>query len=231
MEKSQKRRVDPEALKKEAAEAALAYVPKGCVLGVGTGSTTMYFIRGLKKGWVRGAVPSSKESERALRKKGIPVLDLNQAKKVSVYVDGADEVDRRMRLIKGGGGALTREKIIATAANKFICIVDESKLVKRLGKFPVPMEVVPMARDQVAKEIRRRGGRPVWRKNFMTDNGGEILDVHGWRVTDPVKKERELEGIPGVICAGIFGKRRADLVLVGGPLGVREIKGGRGIRW
>ncbi|HCP06701.1 MAG TPA: ribose 5-phosphate isomerase A, partial [Verrucomicrobiales bacterium] len=110
--------MDPEALKKEAAEAALAYVPKGCVLGVGTGSTTMYFIRGLKKGWVRGAVPSSKESERALRKKGIPVLDLNQAKKVSVYVDGADEVDRRMRLIKGGGGALTREKIIATAANK-----------------------------------------------------------------------------------------------------------------
>jgi len=223
--------VDPKALKKEAAEAALAYVPKGCVLGVGTGSTTMYFIRGLKKGWVRGAVPSSKESERALRKKGIPVLDLNQAKKVSVYVDGADEVDRRMRLIKGGGGALTREKIIATAANKFICIVDESKLVKRLGKFPVPLEVVPMARDQVAKEIRRRGGRPVWRRNFMTDNGGEILDVHGWRVTDPVKKERELEGIPGVICAGIFGKRRADLVLVGGPLGVREIKGGRGIRW
>jgi ribose 5-phosphate isomerase A len=231
VEKSQKRRVDPEALKKEAAEAALAYVPKGCVLGVGTGSTTMYFIRGLKKGWVRGAVPSSKESERALRKKGIPVLDLNQAKKVSVYVDGADEVDRRMRLIKGGGGALTREKIIATAANKFICIVDESKLVKRLGKFPVPLEVVPMARDQVAKEIRRRGGRPVWRRNFMTDNGGEILDVHGWRVTDPVKKERELEGIPGVICAGIFGKRRADLVLVGGPLGVRKIKGGRGIRW
>lgn len=231
MEKSQKRRVDPEALKKEAAEAALAYVPKGCVLGVGTGSTTMYFIRGLKKGWVRGAVPSSKESERALRKKGIPVLDLNQAKKVSVYVDGADEVDRRMRLIKGGGGALTREKIIATAANKFICIVDESKLVKRLGKFPVPLEVVPMARDQVAKEIRRRGGRPVWRRNFMTDNGGEILDVHGWRVTDPVKKEKELEGISGVICAGIFGKRRADLVLVGGPLGVRKIKGGRGIRW
>ena len=231
MEKSQKRRVDPEALKKEAAEAALAYVPKGCVLGVGTGSTTMYFIRGLKKGWVRGAVPSSKESERALRKKGIPVLDLNQAKKVSVYVDGADEVDRRMRLIKGGGGALTREKIIATAANKLICIVDESKLVKRLGKFPVPLEVVPMARDQVAKEIRRRGGRPVWRRNFMTDNGGEILDVHGWRVTDPVKKEKELEGISGVICAGIFGKRRADLVLVGGPLGVRKIKGGRGIRW
>ena len=219
------------AFKKEAAEAALAYVPKGCVLGVGTGSTTMYFIQGLQKGWVRGAVPSSKETERALRRKGIRVLDLNQAKRVSVYVDGADEVDPKLRLIKGGGGALTREKIIANAAKKFICIVDESKLVKRLGKFPVPMEVVPMARGQVAKEIRRRGGRPVWRKNFITDNGGEILDVHGWRVTDPVKKEKELEEIPGVICAGVFGKRRADLVLVGGPLGVRKIRGGRGTRW
>lgn len=218
-------------MKQAVARAALAYVPKGCVLGVGTGSTTMYFIQGLKKGWVRGAVPSSKETERALRKKGIRVLDLNQAKKVSLYVDGADEVDPKLRLIKGGGGALTREKIIATAAKKFICIVDESKLVKRLGKFPVPLEVVPMARDQVAREIRRRGGRPVWRKNFMTDNGGEILDVHGWRVTDPIKKEKELEGIPGVICAGVFGKRRADLVLVGGLDGVREIRGGRGIRW
>ena len=226
MEKSQKRRVDKKALKKEAAEAALAYVPKGCVLGVGTGSTTMYFIRGLKKGWVRGAVPSSKETERALRKKGIRVLDLNQAKKVSLYVDGADEVDPKLRLIKGGGGALTREKIIATAAKKFICIVDESKLVKRLGKFPVPLEIVPMAREQVTKEIRRWGGRPVWRKNFITDNGGEILDVHGWKVTDPVKKENELEGIPGVICAGVFGKRRADLVLVATPDGVRKIKGG-----
>ena len=218
-------------MKQVVARAALEYVPKGCVLGVGTGSTTMYFIQGLKKGWVRGAVPSSRETERALRKKGIRVLDLNQAKKVSLYVDGADEVDPKLRLIKGGGGALTREKIIANAAKKFICIVDESKLVKRLGKFPVPMEVVPMARDQVAREIRRRGGRPVWRKNFMTDNGGEILDVHGWRITDPIKKEKELEGISGVICAGVFGKRRADLVLVGGLDGVREIRGGRGIRW
>jgi ribose 5-phosphate isomerase A len=121
---------------------------------------------------------------------------------------------------------LTREKIIATAAKKFICIVDESKLVKRLGKFPVPLEIVPMARDQVAREIRRGGGRPVWRKNFITDNGGEILDVHGWSVSDPVKKEKELEGIPGVICAGVFAKRRADLVLVAASDGVRKIKGG-----
>ncbi|NDI17538.1 MAG: ribose-5-phosphate isomerase RpiA [Verrucomicrobia bacterium] len=215
------------SLKQAAAEAALAYVPKGCLLGVGTGSTMMYFIRGLRKGWVRGAVPSSKGTEQALRRRGIRVLNLNQAKRVRLYVDGADEVDAKLRLTKGGGGALTREKIIATAAKKFICIVDESKLVKRLGKFPIPLEVVPMARDQVAKEIRRRGGRPVWRKNFMTDNGGEILDVHGWRVTDPVKKEKELEGIPGVICAGVFGKRRADLVLVGTPEGVKTIRSSR----
>ena len=184
----------------------------------------IYFIRGLKKGWVRGAVPSSKGTEQALRKRGIRVLGLDQAKKVRLYVDGADEVDAKLRLTKGGGGALTREKIIATAAKKFICIVDESKLVKRLGKFPIPLEVVPMARDQVAREVRKMGGRPVWRKGFVTDNGGEILDVHGWKVTDPVKKENELERIPGVICAGVFGKRRADLVLVGTPAGVKTIR-------
>jgi len=218
--------MDQKTLKKTVAEAALAHVPKGCVLGVGTGSTTMYFIQGLKRGWVRGAVPSSKGTEKALRKKGIRVLDLNQAKKVSLYVDGADEADPKLRLIKGGGGALTREKIIASAAKKFLCIVDETKLVKRLGKFPVPLEVVPMARGQVAREVRRRGGRPVWRKGFLTDNGGEILDVHGWRISDPVKKEKELEGIPGVICAGVFGKRRADLLLVGTPQGIREIRAG-----
>jgi ribose 5-phosphate isomerase A len=222
--KSQKRRVDLISLKQAAAEAALAYVPKGCLLGVGTGSTMVYFIRGLKRGWVRGAVPSSKGTEQALRKRGIRVLNLNQAKKVRLYVDGADEVDPKLRLTKGGGGALTREKIIATAAKKFICIVDESKLVKRLGKFPIPLEVVPMARDQVAKEIRKRGGRPVWRRGFVTDNGGEILDVHGWKINNPVKMERELEAIPGVICAGIFGRRRADLLLLATPRGVKRIQ-------
>ena len=211
-------------LKRAAAEAALAYVPKGCLLGVGTGSTMIYFIRGLKKGWVRGAVPSSKGTEQALRKRGIRVMNLNQAKRVRLYVDGADEVDPKLRLTKGGGGALTREKIIATAAKKFICIVDDSKLVKRLGKFPIPLEVVPMARDQVAKEIRKKGGRPVWRKGFVTDNGGEILDVHGWKVNNPVKTEKELEAIPGVICAGIFGRRRADLLLLATPRGVKRIQ-------
>jgi len=221
--KSQKRRVDLNSLKRAVAEAALAYVPKGCLLGVGTGSTMIYFIRGLKKGWVRGAVPSSKGTEQALRKRGIRVMNLNQAKRVKLYVDGADEVDPKLRLTKGGGGALTREKIIATAAKKFICIVDESKLVKRLGKFPIPLEVVPMARDQVAKEIRKKGGRPVWRKGFVTDNGGEILDVHGWNVTDPIRMEKRLEEIPGVICAGIFGRRRADILLLATPQGVERI--------
>ena len=212
------------SLKRAAAEAALAYVPKGCLLGVGTGSTMMYFIRGLRKGWVKGAVPSSKGTEQALRKRGIRVLGLDQAKKVRLYVDGADEVDAKLRLTKGGGGALTREKIIATAAKKFICIVDESKLVKRLGKFPIPLEVVPMARDQVAREVRKMGGRPVWRRGFVTDNGGEILDVHGWKISNPAKMEKELEAIPGVICAGIFGRRRADFLLLATPKGVKRIQ-------
>ena len=212
------------SLKRAAAEAALAYVPKGCLLGVGTGSTMVYFIRGLKRGWVRGAVPSSKGTEQALRKRGIRVLGLDQAKKVRLYVDGADEVDPKLRLTKGGGGALTREKIIATAAKKFICIVDESKLVKRLGKFPIPLEVVPMARDQVAREVRKMGGRPVWRRGFVTDNGGEILDVHGWKISNPAKMEKELEAISGVICAGIFGRRRADLLLLATPRGVKRIQ-------
>jgi len=184
----------------------------------------VYFIRGLKRGWVRGAVPSSKGTEQALRKRGIRVLGLDQAKKVRLYVDGADEVDPKLRLTKGGGGALTREKIIATAAKKFICIVDESKLVKRLGKFPIPLEVVPMARDQVAREVRKMGGRPVWRRGFVTDNGGEILDVHGWKISNPAKMEKELEAIPGVICAGIFGRRRADLLLLAMPKGVKRIQ-------
>jgi len=216
--------VELNLLKRAAAEAALAYVPKGCLLGVGTGSTMIYFIRGLKRGWVRGAVPSSKGTEQALRKRGIRVMNLNQAKRVKLYVDGADEVDAKLRLTKGGGGALTREKIIATAAKKFICIVDESKLVKRLGKFPIPLEVVPMARNQVAKEIRKKGGRPVWRRGFVTDNGGEILDVHGWKINNPVKMERDLEAIPGLICAGIFGRRRADLLLLATPRGVKRIQ-------
>ena len=215
-----------EAQKKAAAEAALAMVPRGCWLGVGTGSTTGYFIQGLKRGWVKGAVPSSVTTEKALRRKGIRVLPLSQARKVTLYVDGADEADGRLRLIKGGGGALTREKILATAAKKFICIADEAKWVKQLGKFPVPVEIVPFARSQVARQLARMGGRPVWRKGFLTDNGGEILDVRGLRIRDPRAMEKKIEEIPGVISAGIFARRRADLLLLGTPRGVRRIKVG-----
>ena len=212
--------------KREAAQAALAEVPKGCWLGVGTGSTANYFIQLLPKGWVRGAVASSVATARALRRRGIRVVPMLPTRKLAVYVDGADEVDPRLRLIKGGGGALTREKIVATASRKFVCIADESKLVKRLGRFPVPLEVVPMAREQVAAQVRKLGGRAVWRKGFVTDNGGEILDVHGLRIADPAKLEKWLEAIPGVVCAGIFGKRKADLLLLGTPAGVRRIRAG-----
>ncbi|NCY21382.1 ribose-5-phosphate isomerase RpiA [bacterium] len=217
---------DKEGQKKAAAQVAVGMVPKGCWLGVGTGSTTGYFIQALKKGWVKGAVPSSVGTEKALRKRGIRVLPLSEAKKVSLYVDGADEADAKLRLIKGGGGALTREKIVATAARKFICIADEAKFVKRLGKHPVPVEIVPFARVQVAKQLKKLGGHPIWRKGCVTDNGGEILDVHGLKIRDPKGLEEKIEAIPGVICAGIFARRRADLLLLATPLGVRRIKAG-----
>ena len=212
--------------KREAARAALREVPKGCWLGVGTGSTTHYFIQLLPRGWVKGAVASSRATAKALKKRGIRVAPMLPTRKLAVYVDGADEADPRLRLIKGGGGALTREKIVATASRKFVCIADGSKFVPRLGRFPVPLEVVPMAREQVAGVVKKMGGRPVWRKGFVTDNGGEILDVHGLRIPDPARLERKLEAIPGVICAGIFGKRRADLLLLGTAAGVKRIRAG-----
>ena len=216
--------------KQEAARAALLEVPKGCWLGVGTGSTTNYFIQLLPKRWVKGAVASSEATAQALKRRGIRVVPMLPSRKLAVYVDGADEADLRLRLIKGGGGALTREKIVAKASRKFVCIADGSKLVHRLGRFPVPLEVVPLARQQVAGAVRKMGGRPVWRKGFVTDNGGEILDVHGLRISDPAKLESRLEAIPGVVCAGIFGKRRANLLLLGTLSGVRRIKAGSKIR-
>jgi len=212
--------------KKEAARAALAEVPKGCWLGVGTGSTTDYFIQLLPKRWVKGAVASSEATAKALKRRGIPVVPMIPSRKLAVYVDGADEADPRLRLIKGGGGALTREKIVAMASRKFVCIADGSKWVKRLGRFPVPLEVVPIARQQVAAAVRKMGGRPVWRKGFLTDNGGEVLDVHGLRIADPAKMEKRLEAIPGVVCAGIFGKRKANLLLLGTRNGVRRLRAG-----
>jgi ribose 5-phosphate isomerase A len=218
--------MDKEALKRQAAEAALAYVENDQVIGVGTGSTVNHFIELLasRKNRIRGAVSSSETSTKKLRALGIEVLELNHAGPIPVYVDGADEADPHLRLIKGGGGALTREKVIAAASERFICIVDESKCVKVLGRFPLPVEVIPMARSYVARELVKLGGQPEWRDRFVTDNGNAILDVHHLDITDPVKLEERINGIAGVVTVGLFAKRPADVLLVAGAGGVRTVK-------
>ena len=210
----------PEQGKQASAERALDYVQDGSIVGVGTGSTVAYFIQGLGriKHRIEGAVSSSEQSTKMLKELGIPVLDLNATGPLGLYVDGADECDAHARLIKGGGAALTREKIIAAASKQFICIVDPSKLVPVLGRFPVPVEVIPMARSHVAREIVKLGGQPVWREGVVTDNGNWILDVHGWSITDPVKLESDLNAIVGVVCNGLFAARGADLVIAGGEI-------------
>ena len=205
--------------KKLAAEKAIDYVEDGMIVGVGTGSTVAYFIDGLAalKDRIAGAVSSSEQSTLRLQSHGIEVLDLNSAGKLSLYVDGADECDPRKCLIKGGGAALTREKIIAEASERFVCIIDPSKRVDVLGAFPLPVEVLPMARSLVAREIlRMTGGQPVWRDGVVTDNGNVILDVHNLRITDPLVLERELNQVPGVVSVGLFARRPADIVIVGG---------------
>ena len=205
--------------KRLAAEKALDYVEDGMIVGVGTGSTVAYFIDGLArmKDRIQGAVSSSEQSTARLRSHGIDVLELNATGPLALYVDGADECDGHKRLIKGGGAALTREKIIAEASAKFVCIVDPSKQVGILGRFPLPVEVIPMARSLVAREILRiTGGQPVWRDEVVTDNGNWILDVHGLAITDPVGMERDLNQIPGVVSVGLFARRPADVVIVGG---------------
>ena len=206
-----------EEQKRLAALRALSYVEEGSVLGVGTGSTVAYFIDALaaKRGFIEAAVSSSEQSTARLKGHGIPVVDLNSAGELALYVDGADECDPHKRLIKGGGAALTREKIIAAATKKFVCMIDAAKRVDVLGKFPLPIEVIPMARSYVAREIVRQGGNPVWRDGVVTDNGNVILDVHGWQIADPVKLESELNQITGVVCVGLFARRPADVVLVG----------------
>ena len=205
--------------KKLAALKALEYVEDGMIVGVGTGSTVAYFIDGLAgmKHRIAGAVSSSAQSTAQLRKHGIDVLELNNTGPLPLYVDGADECDGHKRLIKGGGAALTREKIIAEASKTFVCIVDPSKQVPVLGKFPLPVEVIPMARSLVAREILRiSGGQPVWRDGVVTDNGNVILDVHNLAIVDPVALEREINQIPGVVAVGLFARRPADVVIVGG---------------
>ncbi len=211
--------------KRLAAEAALEYVEEGTIIGVGTGSTVNFFIDALAdmRDRIRGAVSSSEASTERLRGHGIDVVDLNSAGRLPLYVDGADESNRFLQLIKGGGGALTREKIVASASERFVCVADESKLVDVLGKFPLPVEVIPMARSTVAREIVRLGGRPELREGFTTDNGNVILDVHELAIMEPRKLEQTLNNIPGVVTNGLFALRPADLMLLGSEQGVRTL--------
>ncbi|MGH8401425.1 MAG: ribose-5-phosphate isomerase RpiA [Gammaproteobacteria bacterium] len=212
--------------KRRAALEALNWLEDATVIGVGTGSTVNHFIDALAsiKGRLDGAVSSSEASTARLRQAGIPVFDLNAAGDIAVYVDGADEANQHLQLIKGGGGALTREKIVAAASKRFICIVDDSKLVKVLGRFPLPVEVIPMARSQVARELVKLGGQPDWREGFITDNGNLILDIHGLSITDPLQLETTINQIAGVVSVGLFAHRPADILLVGGPDEVRVIR-------
>jgi len=204
-------------LKKQAvARAAIEYVEYDDIVGVGTGSTVDFFIEYLKpiKNKISGAVASSISTQKKLEANGIRVLDLNDVSDIPIYIDGADEVNSNFQLIKGGGGALTREKIIAGASNKFLCIVDDSKVVDVLGKFPLPLEVVPMARSFVAREVIKKKGMPVWRENFITDNGNIILDINHMEISEPISLEKDLNKIPGILTVGLFAERPADHVLV-----------------
>ena len=212
-------------MKRKAAEAAAEYVVTDAIIGVGTGSTVNHFIDVLAdmKGRIEGAVSSSEASTRLLEERGIKVYDLNDVNDVPVYIDGADESDHYLNLIKGGGGALTREKIIAGASDKFVCIADESKLVDVLGAFPLPVEVIPMARSYIARELVKLGGRPVWRENFITDNGNVILDVHDLQILEPVKMENEINKLAGVVTVGLFCNRPADVLILGTPEGARTV--------
>jgi ribose 5-phosphate isomerase A len=217
--------VTQDELKKAVAEAALKYVVEDKVVGVGSGSTVNMFIDALArmKGRIEGAVAASEASAERLKKHGIRVFDLNSVNDLPVYFDGADEITENMHMIKGGGGALTREKIVAAVATKFVCLCDASKLVPVLGKFPLPVEVVPMARSLVGRELLRRGGHPVLRENYKTDNGNLILDCHGLTIMDPPQLEAELNNVAGVVTNGIFARRPADLLLLAAASGVRTI--------
>jgi ribose 5-phosphate isomerase A len=214
-----------EEQKRAAAQAAIVHVPEGEVIGVGTGSTANYFIEALAgvKARVQGAVASSEATAARLKAAGIRVVDLNSVSELPLYVDGADEVTRNMHMIKGGGGALTREKIVAAVARSFVCIADGSKLVDVLGEFPLPVEVIPMARSYVARELVRLGGRPQLREGFTTDNGNLILDVHGLKIIDPPGLEAAINQIVGVVTNGLFARRGADIVLLGTAAGVQRL--------
>jgi ribose 5-phosphate isomerase A len=215
--------VTQDELKQAVAKAAIEYVPAGSIVGVGTGSTANYFIDELARirHRIDGAVASSDASAQRLARHGIEVHELNDVDDLPVYVDGADEITRALAMIKGGGGALTREKIVAAVARKFICIADQSKLVDVLGAFPLPVEVIPMARSYVARELVKLGGQPALRAGFNTDNGNVILDVHHLRIMEPITLESTLNQIAGVVANGLFARRGADVLLLGTPAGVR----------
>jgi len=212
-------------MKKMVAHAALEYVEAGAIIGVGTGSTANHFIDALAgiKHKIDGTVASSEATAERLKGHGIPVFELNEVGDIPVYVDGADESNKYLHLIKGGGGALTREKIIAAASDKFVCVADGSKMVDMLGTFPLPVEVIPMARSYVAREIVKMGGQPVWREGFITDNGNQIIDIQNLSIMDPVKTEEALNNIVGVVTNGLFAIRPADVLLLGTEEGVKTI--------
>ena len=218
--------MDADAKKRAAAFAALDLVESGMLIGVGTGSTVNHFIAGLaaRRHRIAGAVSSSEASTQRLREAAIEVVSLNDAGELPLYVDGADEATRHLKLIKGGGGALTREKIVAAASRRFVCIIDDSKLVPMLGRFPLPVEVIPMARSLVARKLVALGGQPVYRNGFTTDNGNVILDVHNLKITDPAALEAEIGLMAGVVAVGLFARRGADLLLVAGDEGVRTLR-------
>lgn len=217
--------MDKDAGKKSAAEAAVSFIRDDMIVGVGTGSTVDFFIEALKpvKQKIEGAVATSIATANKLKALGIPVIDLNSVSELPLYVDGADEINSARQMIKGGGGALTREKLVATVAKKFVCIVDQSKEVGVLGQFPVAVEVLPMARSYVARELVRIGGDPVYRERYVTDNGNVILDVYNLKLFEPIKIEREIKNIVGVVESGIFAERTADVVLVGEGVHVKKL--------
>lgn len=212
-------------MKRAVAQAAIEHVPNDCIVGVGTGSTANFFIDelGKIKHKIRGAVASSEASAKRLQGHGIEVISLNDAGTLPVYVDGADEITMHLHMVKGGGGALTREKIVAAASKKFVCVCDTTKLVDVLGKFPLPVEVIPMARSYVARELAKLGGQPVLREGFTTDNGNIILDVRGLQIMNPVELESTLDHIAGVVTNGLFARRPADVLLLGTPDGVKTM--------
>lgn len=214
-----------EQLKKQAAEYALKFVQDHSIIGVGTGSTVNYFIEALAtlKGQIEGAISSSEATTKLLKKHGIPVLDLSQVNELPIYIDGADEALHYGQLIKGAGGALTQEKILASSAKLFVCIIDENKLVNKLGKVPVPVEVIPSARSLAGRELACLGGDPVYRDHYLTDNGNIILDVERLDISKPLELEEEINHIPGVVCNGIFAKNPADIIIVASQSGVKEL--------